>query len=153
MQFRRRPALVHDEAKNISGVLASGDKGRGNGGDGGDCRVGDPSAERPMPYKFNESRRHKIPKARYRVTNWPAYDAALIQRASITLWFTEEAVEALYAQATGERGAQPVYSAIAVETSLAFGWYFISRCVKPKVCCARSPRCSMSISESPIIQL
>ena len=31
----------------------------------------------PMPYKFNESRRHKIPKARYRVTNWPEYDAAL----------------------------------------------------------------------------
>jgi hypothetical protein len=24
---------------------------------------------RSMPYKFNESRRHKIPKAKYRVTN------------------------------------------------------------------------------------
>ena len=24
-----------------------------------------------MPYKFNESRRHKIPKAKYQVTNWP----------------------------------------------------------------------------------
>ena len=30
-----------------------------------------------MPYKFNESRRHKIPTARYRVTNWPDYDAAV----------------------------------------------------------------------------
>ena len=30
-----------------------------------------------MPYKFNESRRHKIPKAIYRVTNRPEYDAAL----------------------------------------------------------------------------
>jgi xanthine dehydrogenase YagT iron-sulfur-binding subunit len=29
-----------------------------------------------MPYKFNESRRHKIPTAKYRVTNWPEYDAA-----------------------------------------------------------------------------
>jgi hypothetical protein len=27
-----------------------------------------------MPYKFHESRRHKFPKARYRVTNWPEYD-------------------------------------------------------------------------------
>src|ERR1700722_11841046 len=25
---------------------------------------------RPIPYRFNESRRHKIPKARYRVINW-----------------------------------------------------------------------------------
>ncbi len=24
-----------------------------------------------MPYKFNEPRRHKIPTAKYRVTNWP----------------------------------------------------------------------------------
>ena len=90
-----------------------------------------------MPYKFNESRRHKIPKARYRVTNWPAYDAALMRRASLTLWFTEEAVEAWYAQATGERGAQPVYSAIAIETSPHCAWYFISRCVKPRACCGR----------------
>lgn len=41
-----------------------------------------------MPYKFNESRRHKIPKARYRVTNWPEYHAASIRRAS-SRWFTE----------------------------------------------------------------
>ena len=45
-----------------------------------------------MPYKFNESRRHKIPTARYRVTNWPEYDAALVRRGSLTVWFTEEAV-------------------------------------------------------------
>ena len=29
-----------------------------------------------MPYEFTESRRHKFAKARYRVTNWPEYDAA-----------------------------------------------------------------------------
>ena len=27
-----------------------------------------------MPYKANEARRHKIPRARYRATNWPEYD-------------------------------------------------------------------------------
>jgi hypothetical protein len=27
-----------------------------------------------MPYKANEARRHKIPRARYKVTNWPEYD-------------------------------------------------------------------------------
>src|SRR5271157_4969814 len=61
-----------------------------------------------MPYKFNESRRHKIPKARYRVTNWPEYDAALVRRGGLTVWFSEEAVAAWHAPATGERGGQPV---------------------------------------------
>jgi len=77
-----------------------------------------------MPYKFNESRRHKIPVARYRVTNWPEYDAALVRRGSLTVWFTEEAVAAWYAPATGERGGQPVYSAIAIETGLALRLVF-----------------------------
>lgn len=71
-----------------------------------------------MPYKFNEGRRHKIPKARYRVANWPEYDAALVGRGSLTVWVTEAAVSAWYAPATGERGGQTVYSDIAIETGL-----------------------------------
>jgi hypothetical protein len=72
-----------------------------------------------MPCKFNESRRHKIPKARYRVTNWPDYDAALVRRGSLTVWLTEEAVMASHMPAAGERGGQPIYSDIAIETGLA----------------------------------
>jgi Transposase DDE domain len=79
---------------------------------------------RPMPYKFNETRRHKIPRAKYRVTNWPEYDAALIKRGSLTIWITEEAVAAWQAPATGKRGGQPIYSAIAIETSLALRLVF-----------------------------
>jgi len=37
-----------------------------------------------VPYKFNEARRHKIPNAKYRVTNWPEHDAALVKRGSLT---------------------------------------------------------------------
>jgi hypothetical protein len=77
-----------------------------------------------MPYKFNESRRHKIPKARYRVTNWPDYDVALVRRGGITIWFTDEAVAAWHALATGARGGQPIYSAIAIETGLALRLVF-----------------------------
>src|SRR5271156_4074601 len=77
-----------------------------------------------MPYKFNESRRHKIPTARYRVTNWPEYDAALIRRGSLTVWFTEEAVAAWHAPPTGERGGQPTYSAIAIEICLTLRLVF-----------------------------
>jgi transposase len=77
-----------------------------------------------MPYKFNESRRHKIPRARYQVTNWPEYDAALVRRGGLTVWFTDEVVEAWHAPATGERGGQPIYSAIAIETGLALRLVF-----------------------------
>ena len=71
-----------------------------------------------MPYKLNEGRRHKFPNARYRVTNWPDYDAALVRRGELTVWLTEEAIAAWHAPATGERGSQPIYSAIAIETAL-----------------------------------
>jgi len=72
-----------------------------------------------MPYKFSQTRRHKIPKAKYRVTNWPEYDAALVRRGNLTVWFTDEAVAAWHAPATGQRGGQPIYSDIAIETGLA----------------------------------
>ena len=77
-----------------------------------------------MPYKFNEGRRHKSPKARYRVTNWPDYDAALVRRGELTVWRTEEAIASWYAPATGERGGQPIYSAIAIETALTLRLVF-----------------------------
>ena len=77
-----------------------------------------------MPYKFNEGRRHKFPKARYRVTNWPDYDAALVRRGELTVWLTDEAIAAWHAPATGERGGQPIYSAIAIETALTLRLVF-----------------------------
>ena len=105
-----------------------------------------------MPYKFNQDRRHKIPKARYQVTNWPEYDAALVRRGHLTVWFTDEAVAAWHAPATGERGGQPVYSDIAIETGLHCAWCFTSRFARPKVRCARSRTCSAFGSESPTIR-
>ena len=47
-----------------------------------------------MPHKYNAQRRHRIPKRRYKVTNWQAYEAGLRQRGSLTIWFTEEAIAA-----------------------------------------------------------
>jgi len=41
-----------------------------------------------LPFKLNQNRRRHIPRARRRVTNWPAYDASLRQRGSLTVWFT-----------------------------------------------------------------
>src|SRR5436190_18748597 len=57
-----------------------------------------------MPYKANEPRRHKIPRARYKVRNWLAYDRALQQRGSLTVWVTPEALAAWHPPRTGQRG-------------------------------------------------
>src|SRR3954464_13740610 len=52
----------------------------------------------PLPFKLNQSGRHQIPRQKRKVTNWPAYDASLRQRGSLTVWFTDEAVEAWKAE-------------------------------------------------------
>ena len=71
-----------------------------------------------MPFKANADRRHHIPKQRHRVTNPAAYDAALRQRGSLTVWFTEEAIAAWKAEPRTTRGGQPRYSALAIATAL-----------------------------------
>ena len=65
-----------------------------------------------MPYKANEARRHKIPRARYKVANWPEYDRALQQRGSLTVWVTPEALAAWHPPRTGRRGRSRTYSDI-----------------------------------------
>jgi hypothetical protein len=50
-----------------------------------------------VPFKHHSKGRRHIPRQRHRVTNWRDYDAALCNRGSLTVWFTEEAL-------TGWRG-------------------------------------------------
>jgi DDE family transposase len=71
-----------------------------------------------VPFKANAARRHRIPRQRHRVTNWAAYDAALRQRGSLTVWFTDEALRAWRAEPRTTRGGQPWYSALAILTAL-----------------------------------
>src|SRR4051812_1730543 len=71
-----------------------------------------------MPFKANAARRHRIPKQRRRVTNWAEYDAALRQRGSLTVWFTEDAIAAWHAEPRTTRGGQPWYSELAILTAL-----------------------------------
>ena len=51
------------------------------------------------------------------MTNWAAYDIALRQRGSLTVWFTEAAI-AWKAGPRCTRGGQPRYSALAITTAL-----------------------------------
>jgi hypothetical protein len=55
-------------------------------------------------------------KARYRVTNWPEYDRALVARGQISIWFEREALEEKWTpEPTGKRGAPARYSAWAIQ--------------------------------------
>lgn len=58
-------------------------------------------------------------KVQYRVKNWKAYNQALVQRGSLTLWFDEKTVESwLNSDRTGRRGHPQVYSEVAVHCML-----------------------------------
>ena len=71
-----------------------------------------------MPFKLNQNRRRHIPRARRRVTNWPAYDASLRQHGCLTVWFTDEAIESWQAEPRMTRGGQSRYSPLAILMAL-----------------------------------
>lgn len=71
-----------------------------------------------LPYKLNQDRRHHIPRQQRKVTNWPAYEAVLRQRGSLTVWFTDDAVATWAAAPRTTRGGQPFYLPLAILTAL-----------------------------------
>ena len=57
-------------------------------------------------------------KQRYRVTNWPEYDRSLRNRGDITLWFSEEAIQAWAPKHNGKQGRPQKFSDLTIETVL-----------------------------------
>src|SRR5919199_5385016 len=77
-----------------------------------------------MPFKCNAARRHRIPKRRYRVRNWPAYEAGLRRRGDLTLWLDEGALTGWQAPRRTTPGGQAWYSDAAVELVLTLRLVF-----------------------------
>src|SRR5271156_2633276 len=71
-----------------------------------------------LPFRLNQDRRHHIPRQQHKVTNWPAYEAGLRQRGSLTVWFTDDAIAAWAAAPRTTRGGQAWYSPWAILTAL-----------------------------------
>ena len=71
-----------------------------------------------MPHKFNEPRRHRVPKAKYRVTNWSDYDRGLVERGDVRFWISDDALAAWIAPRRRTRGRPAQYSDLAIETVL-----------------------------------
>ena len=77
-----------------------------------------------MPFKHYASRRHHIPTARLRITNWPAYEAGLRQRGDLTFWLDETALSEWHAPRRASRGGQPTYAGMAIEMVLTLRLVF-----------------------------
>ena len=77
-----------------------------------------------MPFKHHAARRHRIPRAQYRVRNWPAYDAGLRRRGDLTLWLDEAAIAGWQAARRTTPGGQARYSDLAIELVLTLRLVF-----------------------------
>ena len=74
--------------------------------------------------KYAKRSQYKYAKSRYRVRNWPQYEAGLRRRGDVTVWFSEDAIEAWRAPANGRPGGQRKYADIAIEAALTIRMVF-----------------------------
>jgi IS5 family transposase len=66
-----------------------------------------------------------VTKARYRVINWKAYTAALVQRGSLTIWFAQDVLlDWRNTQRTGARARPQVYTDTAIACILTLQQVF-----------------------------
>ncbi len=74
--------------------------------------------------KYPKRNQYKYAKSRYRVRNWPEYESALRRRGDVTVWFSEDAIEAWHAPANGRPGGQRKYADMAIEAALTIRMVF-----------------------------
>ena len=68
--------------------------------------------------KYPKRSQYKYAKSRYRIRNWPEYEAGLRRRGNLTVWLSDPALEAWRAPASGKPGGQRTYSDLAIEAAL-----------------------------------
>ena len=91
----------------------------------GGWRVGAPVGDAAgMRFEHNAARRHRIPKTRYRVRNWPGYEAGLKRRGDLTLWVDEAAVAGWAAPRRTMPGGRALYSDVAIRLVLTLRLVF-----------------------------
>ena len=63
-------------------------------------------------------RQYQHAKSRYRVKNWGEYEAGLRRRGDLTVWLSDEALDAWRAPPSGKPGGQRRYADLAIEAAL-----------------------------------
>ena len=74
--------------------------------------------------KYRKRSQYKHAKSQYRVRNWPEYEAGLEKRGDLTLWLSDDALQAWRVQAEGKPGGQRLYSDVAIEAALTIRMVF-----------------------------
>lgn len=71
-----------------------------------------------MPNKYPKKKGWKVPKQKYKLTNWAKYNEALRRRGDITVWLSEEAIEQWYEKdrVYDGTGTPPLYTDFAIIT-------------------------------------
>lgn len=78
-----------------------------------------------MPSTDQTSEASATKKANYRITNWPAYDRALVARGNLTFGFDQEVIVQRWTpEPTGKRGAPWGYSDWSIQTLLVLKQVF-----------------------------
>ncbi len=67
---------------------------------------------------------HPKYKTKYSVGNWPEYEQGLRSRGNVMIWFSEDAIAGWIPRRKRKRGAQRLYSDLAIETALTLGLVF-----------------------------
>jgi hypothetical protein len=68
--------------------------------------------------KYPKRNHYKYATSRYRIRNWPEYEAGPRNRGDLTIWLSDAALDARQAPASGRPGGQPTSSDLAVEAAL-----------------------------------
>ncbi len=74
--------------------------------------------------KHPKRSQYKHARSQYRVRNRPEYEACLRRRGDVTVWLSDEALDAWRAPASGKPGGQRRYANIAIEAALTIRMVF-----------------------------
>ena len=67
--------------------------------------------------KYPKRSQYKYAKSRYRIGNWPEYEAGLRRRGDLTVWLSEDAINSWREPPSGKPGGQRTYADIAIEAA------------------------------------
>jgi hypothetical protein len=74
--------------------------------------------------KYPKRSQYKYTKSRYRIGNWPEYEAGLRRRGDLTVWLSEDAINSWREPPSGKPGGQRTYADIAIEAALTIRMIF-----------------------------
>ena len=74
--------------------------------------------------KYPKRSQYKYAKSRHRVRNWAEYEEGLRSRGDVTVWLSDDAMDAWRATPSGKPGGQQRYADIAIETALTLRMIF-----------------------------